>query len=95
MKLFRWSDKIKKLIKEKKGVELKVQKVYEFRKGGRYYFAITTDKPISKQMNEELHEALKLHKEKLLKELGIISSFIVLDNGLSIKVLPNDDIKKE
>ncbi|MHB1334505.1 MAG: hypothetical protein ACYCXQ_00925 [Candidatus Humimicrobiaceae bacterium] len=75
-------------------IEFKVEKVYEFKKGGRYFFAITSDKPLNERMISNLKEALKTQGERLFKDLGIISSFIVLEDGLDIKVLPSKEKKK-
>lgn len=76
---------------KKKGIEFKVEKVYDFKKGGRYFFVITTDKPITDRTYEALKEASKANNKRLMKDLGIISSFVVLDNGLDIKVMPSGE----
>ena len=87
---------IKKLITKKwlKEVEFKVEKVYEFKKGGRYFFVLTTDRPISDQASDALKRALKANNRRLMKELGIVSSFIILDNGLDIKIIPSGEERK-
>jgi hypothetical protein len=77
--------------KKKKGIEFKVEKVYDFKKGGRYFFVLTTDKPITDRMYEALKEATQANNKRLMKDLGIISSIIVLDNGFDIKVIPSGE----
>lgn len=79
--------------KKKKEIEFKVEKVYDFKKGGRYLFVLTTDKLITDQMHEALKEALEANNKRLMKDLEIISSFIVLDNGIDIKVMPSGEKK--
>lgn len=80
---------------KKKGTEFKVEKVYDFKKGGRYFFVLTTDKPITDRMYGALKEAAEGTNDRLMKDLGIISSIVVLDNGIDIKVLPSGEVRKQ
>jgi len=77
--------------KRKKGIEFKAEKVYEFKKGGRYLFAITVDRPINTQMHKVLKEVVEANNKRIMKDLGIISSFIILDNGFDIKAMPSEE----
>jgi len=80
--------------KKKKEVKFKVEKVYEFKKGGRYFFVIKSERPLTERMCEILKDILEANNKRLMKDLGIISSFILLDNGLDIKVVPSGEERK-
>lgn len=83
--------KIKECLFREKRIELKVEKVYNFKKGGRYFFVLTTDRPITDRMYGLLREVAEGNNDRLMKDLGIISSIVVLDNGIDIKVVPSGE----
>ena len=75
-------------------IDFKVEKVYDFKKGGRYFFIVTTEKPLTNQTYDRIKRDLKKIMKRIGKDLDIISSFILLDNGIDIKVMPSGEERK-
>ncbi|MGD9276344.1 MAG: hypothetical protein PVJ67_04175 [Candidatus Pacearchaeota archaeon] len=69
--------------------KFKVEKIYGLEKNGRYIFVVTTNRPINNRMYEFLKKAFERENKRLLKNMEIISEFIILDNGLDIKIISN------
>ena len=75
-------------------IEFKIEKLCKLENGGNYLFAITSETPLNNEMILNLKEAIEAVSEQLLRDFEVKAKFIVIDNGLTVEILQNGDIKK-